>query len=465
MTSSLLRAHGGAGSSRWWRYAIPAALYGLVCAYSLTFHMRAPFKDHWAIVPLIEQLQAGTLSAGDFFQLHGSHWHSSGYLVMLFNARFGTMSLWVEIVISLLAAGAGFLALAAISRQVAVDWKASHRHGLLLACIAFFHFSLDQGLNWVWSWQVAVYISTAGCLWAIALLSKESLSAKSITLAIVSAAAAMYGFATAWSIWPIGLFLLAMCPGASSRRKLVGGTLWASCGFLFALHLRSSQNVEYTARVLPDGSPFHTLTTQFDYAGTYVGAGIVRQIPLATVPVALLGLAALAGSVMALKAPDVGLFTTLQRLRGPLALASYGIGSAVLTGLGRSKLGSSQALAGRYVTFSNYFWLGLVLLILLVGASRVGAIRVGAWSALMAIMLLKLYSLTGVQETIRLTTAANKAACAVAADSSSPDPAQVKLIAAPNQPIERWLMILEDEQLNMFHPAAHRGCLNSATRP
>ncbi|MDH3296620.1 MAG: hypothetical protein OER95_20050, partial [Acidimicrobiia bacterium] len=78
---------------RGWRdQVVPATLFVAVSVYALINHLRIPFYDNWSLAPLYGKLEDGTLTVGDLFQLHGSHWHASGYAVMLANAKLTGMA-------------------------------------------------------------------------------------------------------------------------------------------------------------------------------------------------------------------------------------------------------------------------------------------------------------------------------------------------------------------------------------
>lgn len=442
----------------WRDYASALGLFAVTAVFSLVFHIRVPYKDQWSIVPAIAKFEAGTLSLERFFALHGSHWHSSGYLVMLINARLTAMTLWVEIVVSLAAAAFGFAGLAQALRHTpyAIDGPSGRR--LTLAAAAFFHFSIDQGVNWIWSWQVAVHLSTAGCLWAIALLAKPGLSTRAVAMAATGATIALYGFATAWAIWPIGLVLIAVCPDTTLRRRAIVALVWLGLTSMYLTHFRSVQNVEYTTRVMPTEMNRSSIAALADYVITYMGAGLATQIPSLITPVAVGGGVLLVLSVAVLNGMQTQPIEAVRTFRVPLALAAYGVGSAVLTGLGRWSLGPLQATSARYITFSNYFWIAAVVLLIAIARTKARPIRVLPTALLVAVLALKLLNLTGARVAVNNAVAANRAACNLALEYPTTEASWTSEVSARNQPIEDWLAILHDLELNIFSGEGPRQC-------
>lgn len=185
-------------------------LFTITLSFSLTFYYRAPYYDHWDIVPLFASQQAGSLAMGDLFALHGNHWHASGYAVMLGLAEVTGMRHWVECLASVPFAGIGFAALARLlDRSVAV-WNVTQVRIWLFGIAAFFLFSLDQAGNWLWGWQVAVFINIAGTLWTIERLSAGPPNVTQTSVAALATMAAVYGFGTGWVLLPVGYALLML---------------------------------------------------------------------------------------------------------------------------------------------------------------------------------------------------------------------------------------------------------------
>jgi hypothetical protein len=209
MTRSLATESQPVRKSLDWRvWLLPAACFSATIVFTLIFYYRAPYFDQWDIVPLFAASQDGTLKPSDLFRQHGSHWHASGYVIMLATARISGMQHWVDPAISLIIAGLGFLALANIVRRSAEEFGAAKRLPAALALAGFMYFSLDQASNWLWGWQVALFASTTGTLWAVDLLSRSRLTIPRTVLASLAAVLAVYGFATAWTLLPIGLALI-----------------------------------------------------------------------------------------------------------------------------------------------------------------------------------------------------------------------------------------------------------------
>ena len=180
-------------------YFIPALLFCITTIYVFTFYYRGPVHDSWLLVRQYMQLENGTLRIEDLFITHGFHWHASAYAVLLPLAQLTGFNAVVEVMVSLLISLAGFFALATIFDRAVIDFQVLKARTWLLAMGALFWFSLDQADNWLWGWQVAVFINLTGVIACIALLTSKDLSWFRLSAAAMSAALAVFAFATGWA--------------------------------------------------------------------------------------------------------------------------------------------------------------------------------------------------------------------------------------------------------------------------
>ncbi len=440
--------------------AIPATMFVAVSIYALVFHVRIPYYDHWSIAPLVGRMGAGNLTVADLFGLHGSHWHASGYVVMLANARLAAMTPWIDIAASLVVAALGFVALVRIVDRSLGDVVGPDRRWLIMAVVGYFYFSLDQSENWLWGWQVALFLSTTMSLWAIELLGRGGLRMPVVGLAGVSATVAVYGFATAWALLPVGLFLVWTCPAVATARRFVAGGLWIGVFGLLLTHYRSIDD-PYAAQVAPRRWSPGVVVGHVDYVTTYLGAGLVRSASTVATVLAITGAIIL---VVVLVKGQRPVPAAVVNHRGLLALAGYSVGSGALTALGRwSRFGSTQALASRYVTFANYFWIAVLVIVMVAafGSARSRG-RAPLFLAVGAVLLLKGYSSVDGRDMVDRAREANAAVCGIVSSYPDTDPELLDLVSAPTQPMDRFLAVLEREQLGLFRPDVVDSCERSA---
>ncbi|MBY9066680.1 GtrA family protein [Hyphomonas sp. WL0036] len=444
-----------ADGANWKNWIVPALLFAATAVYTLLFHFQIPYYDHWDIVPLYEAAQAGTLRPADLFAQHGSHWHATGYVIMLATAEMTGMALWPDVVINLLLAAFGFCALANIVGRVARDFGAARYLPLALALAAFIHFSPDQAANFLWGWQVALFASMAGVLWAIDLLSRPGLSLLRTIAAALAAVIAVYGFATAWVLLPIGLVLILAAPETRLPAKLASLALWA--GVFAALFWHFLLTRTGYGEAMANTAPLtETALGITHYVANFLGSAVARisrpGAPYVAAAATLLFLI-LTGIVLSRG------WKALSAARGLLALAAFAVGAGILTALGRwAEFGPDQAFANRYITLSNNAWLSLVVLGLCLSARWTGALKLTALAGLCLFVGAKTLNDASALNTARLATDVNARGAALACSYPEIPEETRALIAAPSQDLEAQLAILQAHEANLFRPARTRHC-------
>lgn len=273
--------------------------FAVTLSFSLNFYYRAPYHDHWDLVTHYQRLQTGAYAWGDLFVLQGSHWHASGLFVKLVLAELTGMAHWAESAASLAFAGLGFLALARILLRVFEQSEvASLRATIsLFGIAAFFFFSLDQAGNWLWGWQVSVFINLAGVLWAIERLSCDPPSCLNALLASLAAAVAIYAFATGWVVIPIGFGLLIVYGAHRTWQGRGALLIWTMSSGLLLIHYAMARSTAEAAGLdmgLPTQLGLAALTGFVHYAINFLASPLVRFARDISVPIMLLGLVGLA---------------------------------------------------------------------------------------------------------------------------------------------------------------------------
>ena len=437
-------------------WIIPAAMYAVAVLYTALFHYQVPYFDHWDIVPLYSAAQAGTLTVEDLFRQHGSHWHASAYLIMLATADMSHMSHWIDPLISVALAGLGFVALTNIIRRALDAFDAGTYLILALGIAAFIHFSLDQAANLLWGWQVAVFICSTGVLWTIDLLSRPGLTLSRTLVAAAATASAIYAFATAWTLLPIGLALICLNPRSSLQIKSMALLLWIVLSTALLWHYVLTRT-GYAESMLTSRPLSETVFGLAHYMANFMGSAVARVVRPAASWVAAAGLLCLiAGFLIAARRG----WATLLALRGIIALIAFAIGADMLTAMGRwPAFGADQAFANRYITFANYAWLGLILLVLLLSARWKGWLR---WAALGGLCIFAgaksvndLSAISNAMRAVRINASAEDLACAYPVIP----PETRTLISAETQDIEPGLRALKEYQASIFRPEKIERCV------
>jgi hypothetical protein len=424
-------------------------------SFSLNFYYRAPYHDHWDLVTHYQRLQTGAYAWGDLFVLHGSHWHASGLFVKLVLAKLTGMAHWTESVASMAFAGLGFLALARILLRVFEQSGADSLRATiwLFGIAAFFFFSLDQAGNWLWGWQVSVFINLAGVLWAIERLSSGSPSCVNALLASIAAAIAIYAFATGWAVIPIGFGLLIV-NGAHRTWQGKGALLiWTTSSALILLHYAIARSAA-TAAGLDTGFPtqmdFAALIGFVHYTINFLASPLVRFARDISIPIIIVGLGVSAWSIWRLRQFEGVHFW--QRIAPVLALAAYSGGAAFLTAVGRwEAYGVKQAFVSRYISFGTLFWIAVFALVIL------AIVKLGTRSHRVLISLLGLFLVlklgnipSVVKKSLRISADIQATSEVLAVRFPEVTPADYAVLHAPGQEIAPHLVILHNHRASFF---------------
>lgn len=355
----------GAGRSgaalKWPLYVVPAGLFVVTAIYAVTYYYPMFYFDHWDLVPMMEAMEEGRLQAGQVFALHGRHWHASGYVIMLALGGLTGFSHLAEIIASLLLAVVAFVgALRLVKRQIE-NLGGARSWVVPTAITALFVFSLDQSQNWLWGWQVAVFAHLVGVVWCLDVLTRDEVTPRHAGLASVFAALAIYGFGTGWALLPIGFVILAARKVMIEGEGWGGLVVWAVFGALISWHMSLALQAQDASGASSAGLGQSMLAYGL-YAMNYVANAVTRFSIDIALPVFVLS----AGiAVWCMYAASRGRGIQPLKLAPALALMAYAIGAGLLTSFGRLEaFGANTAFLGRYITFANMYWIGVIGLVL-----------------------------------------------------------------------------------------------------
>jgi hypothetical protein len=333
----------------------PVVLVAFIAAWAVD----VPIDDQWELVPLLEKSSAGTLSAGDLWAQHNEHRLVLPRATMLVLAKLTSWDTRYELAVSFALAAATFLALVSLARRTAESpW--------LPALVSVVLFSLRQFENWLWGWQIQIFMAILAVVLAFALLARPAGRIR-FGAALALGAAATFSFASGALVWPLGLLVIASAETGGARRARA--LAWSAVGL--ALVAAYAWGFEPPSRHPLLGAALRRPLELVTYFLVYLGAPVSpveEWHPEALAAGAgVLGCAAFLAAVRLLAR---GHPERRDRLAFWLALALFAVGNAALCGLARSTLpqGALQAFASRYVTISSLLWIALVVLLVAVAA-------------------------------------------------------------------------------------------------
>lgn len=369
-------------SSRRWllTIAVAAAPPLMVAATIDRFGVDVPFGDQWELVPLLQQVSERQIEATAFLAQHNEHRPVLPRLIMVGLARLTGWNTRYELAINFLIALANLGAFTALLWQTVRPVAPAAMSALvLMGSMAIF--SLAQWENWIWGWQIAIFVNVLAALAAVWAVTAYAGRWRGVGLSLLAAAVGMSSFANGLllsMVLPLGIavseFSDGRCSWGSGRRLAVA--VLGGAG-LVALYLRGFH------AAIPLPAAVSQPWTQLHYVLVYLGSSLALGSVTLAIGWGGFGLLAL-------------VFAATHTWRGGsrwrsaalpwLLLALYAVLSAGMTAIGRAHMGVTQATASRYVTISILFWLGVGVLVALTVARRWQSARVPERSAIVGVL-------------------------------------------------------------------------------
>ncbi len=331
----------------------------IVARSIVRYGVDVPVWDQWAFAPLVGDAFEGTLDWSRIWAQHNEHRVVLPRLLLLGLASLSRWDVRWELATNFVLAAATLLLLVALLRATvgrsqpdAVPWLV-----LVASCLTF---SPAQSENWMWGWQVGIFLETAIVTGIAVVLSRWRGGWPGLVLVVVLGWAGALSFAS-------GLVLLVLVPAAVLvhpvlrpwRRRLAQTAVALLLGMgLLALYLYGYRRPPHHP------APLQVLDVPRAY-GEYVLAYVGSSLGLYDVWIAIywgvVGIALLAAGGGWLVAR--GCWPILA----PWAfLAAHALGSGAITAVGRGGFGALQALVPRYVTISAPLWLCVAVVIAMV---------------------------------------------------------------------------------------------------
>jgi hypothetical protein len=341
----------------------------LVARYALD----APLIDQWSFVSQLESESTGTLTFDSLRSQHGEHRPLFPRLIMLALAGVSGWNVRYEIAVNVLIATALFFALAKLlRREISSPAEAPVWLWALLSLLVF---SLSQWENWLWGWQLVVFLNVLSVAVGIVFLTRRPLGWRHFVGAAAAGIVATYSFGNGLLFWPIGFGVLALAARTGPPRRLLLG-VWVVLSTLVV--------ASYLAGFQRGGSPmtFETIVIRplgfLRYALTFLGSPLASFSGSAFPPrdsgiAALVGALGLLFFTLAARRAIRRRPMEVDRLIPFFALAAYALSSGLIAAVSRLRFGIPQALASRYTTISSLFWIGLIGVTLLTTEPRATA--------------------------------------------------------------------------------------------
>ncbi len=320
------------------------------------YYVGVPFWDEWDFIGLLQKSYLSNINFSDLLSYHNEHRPFFPRLILLGLAHLTGYRILPELIVNLIIATGIFISLTYLFKTIFSAFKIKN-YLLFYPVISLVVFSLTQWENWLWGWQVQIFLNLLAVISGLKILSLRKIKSGNLLISIFLGIVATFSFANGLIYWIIGLFLLNFKKQNNKKNILIFWSVFSIGIFILYTHLSSSP-----ATMKEDFSVQNIILLVF-YTLAFIGAPLVSMNAVAAF------MAGLTGVILFLYLIWISrkIFSHKQKLFLPIiALSGYSLGSAFLTGIGRYRLGLLQAISSRYISFSNLFWLSLLAILFII---------------------------------------------------------------------------------------------------
>ena len=320
-------------------------------AYNIYCHgITVPFWDQWGgIVPLFEKGYAGTLTFSDIWAPHNEHRMFFPLIIMLTLGFLTDWGIIYELYLNMVFAGFTMFFLYLLLRKAGGSCSSPWFTVLL----SFLIFSPVQSGNWLWGWQLAIFLSVLATVVSIWSVIQWPGQIKGLLFAIAAAVVATYSFNTGLLTWiAVGIPMIFKREWKKYHIALWTAAFLATLFFYYYDYPKSLKNPSSLLFVIDH------LYDYVLYVLAYLGSPIAFGKKEFSIAIGLF-----LTVVMTFCTFWIGQHKreSLGTLLPWLSLASYAVLSAAATGIGRLHYGVAQALSSRYTTISTLFLISVLV--------------------------------------------------------------------------------------------------------
>lgn len=354
----------------WKLLALPPLLWVVFAV--VRYAVDVPFLDQWELVPFLEKSSQGQLTLGDLWAQHNEHRIFFPRMIMLGLAHLTHWNICWELVVNVLLACGIFAVLAWQIQATRKELGVEPLKWAVPAC-AVVVFSLCQYENWLWGWQLQMFLEVLALVSAIVLLARPQFGWGRFVAASALGIIATFSFANGILIWPLGVGML-LAVEAKRAQRFCAIVFWLVIGI--ACVGAYMHGYEKPVEHPPLAAFFNTPLTSAAYILKYLGSACAQYGNGGALPddvwAVIFGIAGPATLAWSAWTIIVNRIANCRALLPYFALGAYSLASAVLTAVGRAGFSSTQALASRYCTMTAPLWVAVLALLLLTSQGKIG---------------------------------------------------------------------------------------------
>ena len=331
----------------------------------ITYTVDVPYWDQWELVPLLEKSYAGTLSFLDLWTKHNEHNILFPKIIMVVLARLTKWNTFYEVGISVLIALGIFFVLV---YQCFLTAKFLGKKGIvwIIPLISQFVFSLRHGGNWLFGWQMQIFLNVFAVAAGIMLLSYSVFTWWRFIAALVCGIIGTYSFANGVGYWPIGIFILYAINRNNIKTLRLSIIIWSIVGavVIYSYFVGLERIPGHLSIIAIHDTQYYHILLRYPgkymhYFFSYLGSPLTNNLKGAF----FFGITGFAGFAYLIWLNMRYRYLKFELIVPYIALSLYSILGALITGIGRAQFGSVQATSPRYVTFSSLFWISNIVML------------------------------------------------------------------------------------------------------
>lgn len=298
-----------------------------------------PFADEWSWVPLLAKLHTGTLSLSDLWAPHNQHRDVIPRLLALpmlnLTAWNRQMLMTLNLLVGVMSTLFVVLAIRSTARSAKVNL-------LPLLPISYLVLSLGGAENWFLPFQITFLLTMLGaviCVWAFAHPVPDW---RVVGYGLGGGCLASLSTLGGLLVWP------AFLPSVL-RAGWKATAVWLATGAVIAI----PYSIGLDTGPSQHGSLFDVVGYVLTFLGTSMGTSVegAQWFGVFSMVALPLGISIY-----------YGLTRSLDAIHVWISAAIFGLLNAVVTAQGRAILGVAQALSGRYLAVSLFWWLGALVI-------------------------------------------------------------------------------------------------------
>ena len=313
-----------------------------------------PFGDQWDFVPLLEKSYSGPVTIGDLFAQHNEHRLFFPRIAMLILAHQSKWKIKSELGLIQLISLLTFCILIYHAYKF-LKSNSEIKWFYALPLISLLFFCLSQWENWIWGWQIQVVLSIFSAVFGFSILCEKKVGFIKICISLLLGTLSFFSYSNGFLFFIIGIALLFLLKYENNFKKYFSIVFFfAYSSIVFILYVSGYKNPANHPSIFSFANdPAEFIKFFFKYLGAAVTG------PRSALYVGVLGVL-------------IFFIIMVFILRNKIhpseiifwgGLAFYSMGSAFISGIGRSGFGSGQAMSPRYASFSILFWISIFVLI------------------------------------------------------------------------------------------------------